>query len=116
MCLYDNNKYYCGLIFFRLVYKWFLFLYKVSYGLGIIGYLIIMLTFMGANFVFQQPSDNWMFSGLLCIFYGLYIGILGRDISEICSDKMAATIGVRIKSIPLHFDCVCINFLIIILF
>lgn len=83
--------------YIRMVYKWFLFLYKVSYGLGIIGYIIIMLTFMGANFVFQQPSNRWMDMGLLFIFYGLYIGILGRDISEICSDKMAATIGVCIN-------------------
>lgn len=91
-------------------------MYKVSYGLGIIGYLIIMLTFMGANFVFQQPSDNWMFSGLLCIFYGLYIGILGRDISEICSDKMAATIGVSIKTILFRYDIIAMVIYFIIIF
>lgn len=31
--------------------------------------------------------------GLLFVFYGLYYGVLGRDLSEICTDKMAATIG-----------------------
>lgn len=30
----------------------------------------------------------------LLIFYGTYFGVLGRDLSEICADKMAATIGV----------------------
>lgn len=29
------------------------------------------------------------------IFYGVYFGVLGRDVSEICADKMAANIGVR---------------------
>lgn len=33
--------------------------------------------------------------GLMFVFYGLYYGVLGRDISEICTDKMASHIGVR---------------------
>ncbi|XP_055838191.1 E3 ubiquitin ligase RNF121 [Episyrphus balteatus] len=77
----------------RLVYKWFYFIYKLSYGLGILGYLIMMATFLGFNFIFSQPPNVWMDVGLLCVFYGLYIGVLGRDISEICSDKMACHIG-----------------------
>jgi hypothetical protein len=36
-------------ISFRLVYKWFLLVYKVSYGLAIAGYLIVMMTFLGIN-------------------------------------------------------------------
>ena len=32
--------------------------------------------------------------GLLFVFYGLYYGVLGRDLSEICTDKMASNIGV----------------------
>ena len=39
--------------------------------------------------------------GLLFLYYGLYIGVLGRDISEICSEKMAALIGYYTpKGIP----------------
>lgn len=79
----------------RLVYKWFYFIYKLSYGLGIIGYIIMMATFFGLNFVFNQPPNVWMDVGLLFVFYGLYYGVLGRDISEICTDKMASHIGVR---------------------
>lgn len=30
---------------------------------------------------------------LLFIFYGLYYGVLGRDLSELCADKMACHIG-----------------------
>lgn len=37
---------------FRLVYKWFLLVYKVSYGMAIGGYFIIMMTFLGLNNLF----------------------------------------------------------------
>lgn len=32
--------------------------------------------------------------GLTLAFYGFYFGVMGRDLSELCSDHMAATIGV----------------------
>lgn len=79
---------------FRLVYKWFYFIYKLSYALGIIGYIIMMLTFVGFNFIFGQPPNVWMDIGFMFIYYGVYFGVLGRDISEIIADKMAANIGV----------------------
>ncbi|XP_005192189.1 E3 ubiquitin ligase Rnf121-like [Musca domestica] len=77
----------------RLVYKWFYFIYKLSYGLGIVGYLIMMATFLGFNFIFNQAPHIWMDVGLMFVFYGLYIGVLGRDISEICSERMASLVG-----------------------
>lgn len=58
-----------------------------------------MLTFFGLNFVFNQPPQVWMDFGLLFVFYGLYYGVLGRDISEICADKMASHIGVNYTKI-----------------
>ena len=36
----------------RLVYKWFLLVHKVSYFLGVVGYICLMLTFLGFNFLF----------------------------------------------------------------
>lgn len=78
----------------RLVYKWFYFIYKLSYALGIIGYVIMMLTFFGVNLLFRQEPQKWMDFAILFIFYGLYYGVLGRDLSEICADKMAAHVGV----------------------
>ncbi|XP_060532449.1 E3 ubiquitin ligase Rnf121 [Cylas formicarius] len=77
----------------RLVYKWFLLLYKLSYGLGIIGYIVMMSVFFGLNLVFNTAANIWMDVSMLFIFYGLYYGVLGRDISEICADKMASHIG-----------------------
>lgn len=55
-----------------------------------------MATFFGLNLVVNAKANAWMDYGLLFIFYGLYYGVLGRDISEICADKMAAHIGVSI--------------------
>lgn len=86
--------FYYLLFYFRLVYKWFLLLYKLSYILGIIGYIIMMAAFFGLNLVFDAKVTTWMDLGLLIIFYGLYYGVLGRDVSEICADKMASHIGV----------------------
>lgn len=54
-----------------------------------------MVTFFGLNLVFNAKANVWMDCGLMFVFYGLYYGVLGRDISEICTDKMASHIGVR---------------------
>lgn len=56
----------------------------------------MMATFLGFNLVVNAKANDWMDCGLLFVFYGLYYGVLGRDISEICADKMAAHIGVSI--------------------
>ncbi|KAG8035208.1 hypothetical protein G9C98_001698 [Cotesia typhae] len=66
---------------------------RLSYVLGIIGYIIALATFFGLNLVFDVKPSIWMDCGLLFLFYGLYFGVLGRDIAEICTDKMAAHIG-----------------------
>lgn len=85
-------NFYC----YRLVYKWFLFIYKLSYVLGIISYIIMLATFFGLHLVFEVKPQIWMDCGLLLLFYGLYFGVLGRDVAEICADKMASHIGVCI--------------------
>lgn len=86
-----NAYFFCD---FRLVYKWFLLLYTLSYCLGVIGYIVMMATFFGLNQVFSSKPDAWMDVATIFMFYGLYYGVLGRDISEICADKMASHIGV----------------------
>lgn len=55
----------------------------------------MMLTFLGFNFMFNSLPAVWMDVGFMFVYYGLYFGVLGRDVSEICADKMAANIGVR---------------------
>jgi len=77
----------------RLVYKWFLLLHKASYIVGVVGYIGLMLTFLGINFLFFiSPTASLDFS-LLLMFYGIYYGVLGRDVAEICTDSMASKIG-----------------------
>jgi len=77
-----------------LVYKWFYNVHRVTYALGIIGYMIIMCTFMGFNVLLLVRPEFAMSAGVLTIFYGLYYGVLGRDCAELCADKMAAKMGV----------------------
>jgi len=48
----EKKIYFIKFIYYRLVYKWFLLVYKVSYGLAIAGYFIIMMTFLGINNLF----------------------------------------------------------------
>lgn len=69
----------------------------------------MMLTFLGFNFIFNQAPNVWMDVGVLFVYYGVYFGVLGRDMSEICADKMAANIGVSstlpLLSIKVYFEC-----------
>ena len=83
-----------ALFSFRLVYKWFLLLYKMSYGIGLAGYFSIMLTLFGLNVLFLIKPQVAMDFGLLLLFYGLYFGVVSRDFAEVCADKMASHIGV----------------------
>ncbi|KAL2080403.1 hypothetical protein ACEWY4_024196 [Coilia grayii] len=77
----------------RLVYKWFLLLYKISYTTGIVGYIVIMFTLFGLNLLFRIKPEDAMDFGVSLLFYGLYYGVLGRDFAEMCADFMASTIG-----------------------
>ncbi|XP_032188633.1 RING finger protein 175 isoform X2 [Mustela erminea] len=77
----------------RLVYKWFLLIYKLSYAFGVVGYLAIMFTMCGFNLLFRIKARDSMDFGIVSLFYGLYYGVMGRDFAEICSDYMASTIG-----------------------
>lgn len=77
----------------RLVYKWFLLIYKVSYAIGIAGYFVIMCTLFGLNILLLIKPQVAMDFGLLLLFYGLYYGVVARDFAEVCTDKMAAHIG-----------------------
>lgn len=77
----------------RLVYRWFLIIYQLSYSVGLIGYIIIMLTLFGFNVLILVKPQTAMDAGFLCLFYGLYYGVVGRDLAELCTDKMASQIG-----------------------
>ena len=69
-------------------------MYKMSYAIGILGYVVIMMTLFGFNILLLIKPQVAMDFGLLLLFYGLYYGVVGRDFAEVCSDKMASHIGV----------------------
>ncbi|XP_072466395.1 E3 ubiquitin ligase RNF121 isoform X1 [Notamacropus eugenii] len=77
----------------RLVYKWFLLIYKISYATGIVGYMAVMFTLFGINLLFRVKPEDAMDFGISLLFYGLYYGVLERDFAEMCADYMASTIG-----------------------
>ncbi|GAB6032655.1 hypothetical protein CHUAL_011533 [Chamberlinius hualienensis] len=77
----------------RLVYRWFLLIYKMSYCIGLFGYIVMMLTLLGFNLLLDVKPTTGMDLGLLCLFYALYYGVMGRDYAEICTDTMAVKIG-----------------------
>ncbi|XP_058161866.1 E3 ubiquitin ligase RNF121 isoform X2 [Dasypus novemcinctus] len=79
----------------RLVYKWFLLIYKISYATGIVGYMAVMFTLFGLNLLFKIKPEDAMDFGISLLFYGLYYGVLERDFAEMCADYMAATIGKK---------------------
>lgn len=58
----------------RLVYKWFYLVHKGSYGIGILGYLLMMATIFGLNFMFAANPHTWMDCAVMLLFYGLYYG------------------------------------------
>lgn len=62
--------------------------------MGLVGYVIMMMTFLGVNLIFDSKPHKWMDTAILLVFYSMYYGVLGRDLSEICADKMAAHVGV----------------------
>lgn len=70
-------------------------MYKVSYFLGIVGYLSVMFTLLGLNLILLIKPQVSMDFGLLLLFYGLYFGVVARDFAEVCSDTMATQIGVK---------------------
>ncbi|XP_061299711.1 E3 ubiquitin ligase RNF121 isoform X3 [Pezoporus flaviventris] len=86
----------------RLVYKWFLLIYKISYATGIVGYVAVMFTLFGLNLLFRIKPEDAMDFGISLLFYGLYYGVLERDFAEMCADYMASTIGRLRRVRPTH--------------
>lgn len=93
----------------RLVYRWFLLIYQITYGLGIFGYVLLLLIFTGIGFVLPFQPDTIMEFGVTMVFYGIYFGVMGRDCAELCVDYMAASFtytssGQSLPKIELSHD------------
>jgi len=82
----------------RMVFKWFMLMYIVSYCICIFGlyfsyFTINLLDLMIDLMIDSNLKDLIDNPGLICMFYGLYYGVMSRDLAEICTEKMAASIG-----------------------
>jgi RING finger protein 121 len=73
------------------VYGWFLGAYKVSVAVGVSGYILLVLDMFGIGLLLAR----WVEPGLslLLLWYGLYFGILGRDLAEVASEQMVRRWG-----------------------
>lgn len=80
----------------RRVYRWFIRVYKACYVLGIFGYGLLMFDISGFRLLFGLPAYVAAWS-LRSLFYGLYFGVLGRDVAEICSWRMNQSMGYTKK-------------------
>ena len=72
------------------VYSYFLGIYKVSVGVGIAGYALLVLEFCGIG-AFLRPALAPT-ACLMLLWYGLYFGVLGRDCAEVAADRMVSLI------------------------
>jgi len=77
----------------RLVYRWFVFLYNGSYAFGILAYVIMMFVLCGFYTLFSDEPEPIIDMCIVLFFYGVFFGVLGRDLSELCAEEMASTIG-----------------------
>eukprot|EP00878_Enallax_costatus_P017160 GHUV01018016.1.p1 GENE.GHUV01018016.1~~GHUV01018016.1.p1 ORF type:complete len:286 (+),score=74.02 GHUV01018016.1:743-1600(+) len=75
----------------RKVYGWFLATYKVSVAVGMTGYILLILDMFGVGLLLAKYVEPGL--SLVLLWYGLYFGILGRDLAEVASEQMASTIG-----------------------
>ena len=86
----------------KIVYSWYSYVYAISYGIGVIGYIIVLIAFFHipkvVNDTVLETEAKIFEAGILILFYGLYFGTLGRDFVDRLSDKMATTMGFYSKS------------------
>jgi len=75
------------------VYKWFYLAYYACSSLGYLGYVVMLLEIVGITRMFHDGADVFQV-GMLLAFYGLYFGVLSRDIADLCSDTIAQNLGV----------------------
>jgi RING finger protein 121 len=70
------------------VYGWFLATYKVSVAVGMTGYFMLVLDMFGIGFLLARFVEPGL--SLILLWYGLYFGILGRDLAEVASEQMVS--------------------------
>eukprot|EP00798_Chlamydomonas_sp_ICE-L_P023183 gene23183-30395_t len=73
----------------RVVYGFFISVYRISRTIGIIGYVLLVMEMMGAGPLFAMIMPKG--TTLILVWYGVYFGVLGRDCAEVATDGMGWT-------------------------
>ena len=66
---------------------------SVSFPFLLSSYVIVLFSLFHLNALVLVATPTAIDAGVLLLFYGMYYGVLCRDIAEICSDRMASRIG-----------------------
>jgi len=82
----------------RLVYHTFFLIYRVSYATAVGGYLLLMAHFTGLMHLLPRVLVPAPSSALITLFYGLYFGVLGRDLANVVSGALAVSLGYAPRS------------------
>ena len=61
--------------------------------MGIAGYTFFALAFFGFPAMFMIKPETWLDLAILLLFYGVYFGVITKDIADMCTDRIASTIG-----------------------
>lgn len=80
----------------RLVYSFFLGIYRVSRTIGVIGYSILLFEALGAGELIALVLPRG--TSIDALWYGIYFGVLGRDCAEVASDWMASTVSRNLNA------------------
>ena len=77
----------------KLIYRWFFTVFKVSVAIGSIGYVLLLITIFAFSGAVPPSMEFLPPLAFLCLWYGLYFGILTRDCAEVASDRIANRLG-----------------------
>ncbi|KAJ2559027.1 hypothetical protein EV175_000534 [Coemansia sp. RSA 1933] len=97
----------------RRVYRWYAFINKASYAVFASGGVLFLLGFFNVM-PGLTDTDYYIETSMLTVFYGLYFGLMSRDLVTLCTDRMATTLGyssrgtrLPTKSLPQDVCCIC---------
>ncbi|KAJ2803513.1 hypothetical protein H4R20_002863 [Coemansia guatemalensis] len=96
----------------RRIYQWFALSNKASYLVFLLGIILFCFCFFNAV-PGLTDTEPFVEGSILTVFYGLYFGLISRDLVALCSDKMAATLGYAVsnglptKYLPHGVCCIC---------
>ena len=98
----------------RLVYQFFYTAYRMCYGTAFTGYVLLMAEFLGFSLMLPDALTPLAPTGFLLLFYGLYYGVLSRDLCQLCSQTLAVNLGyvaekgdVPARALPSNTCAIC---------